>query len=81
MSYEDEAQVASFVTGLIVGAVIGASVAALMVPQSGKRTRKKIRKSAREIASTSRGRWDELAEDVKDRVDDAFAVAKKRVQN
>ena len=49
-------------------------------PQSGPKTRKKLRKSAKELAATSRGRWDDLAEDVKDRVDDAFASARKRVQ-
>jgi gas vesicle protein len=80
MSYQDEAHLTGFVTGLIVGAVIGASAAALMTPQSGPKTRKKLRKSAKELAATSRGRWDDLAEDVKDRVDDAFASARKRVQ-
>jgi gas vesicle protein len=51
-----------------------------MTPQSGKKTRKRIRKSAKELASTSRGRWDDLADDVKDRVDDAFATARGRIQ-
>lgn len=81
MSYQDEAHLAGFVTGLIVGAVIGASAAALMTPQSGPKTRKRLKKSANRIAATSRERWDDLAEDVKDRVDDAFATARKRIQS
>lgn len=79
MDYEEQEKVAMFVTGLLIGAVIGASTAILMAPQSGRRTRRRIQRAAKDVADSSRGRLEDLAEDVKDRVDDAFTAARKRI--
>jgi gas vesicle protein len=78
MEYDHEAQVLNFLSGLVLGAVIGAGVALLTAPEAGSRTRRRIRKVASEARSTATDRWDDLADDVKARVDDAIAGAKKR---
>lgn len=79
MEYDQEAQVFNFVSGLFLGAVIGAGVALLAAPHSGRRTRRRIRKVAGDLKHTASDRWDELADDVKERVDEAIQVAKKRL--
>jgi len=78
MEYDHEAQVLNFLSGLVLGAVIGAGVALLTAPEAGSRTRRRIRKVAGEARSTATDRWDDLADDVKVKVDDAIAGAKKR---
>lgn len=79
MEYENDTDLFNFVSGLLLGAAVGAGVALLMAPQSGRRTRKKIRRAAGDIRHTAEDRWDELAEDVKSRVDDAVRSARKSV--
>ena len=79
MEYERETQVFSFVSGLFLGAVIGAGIALLAAPQSGRRTRRRIRKVAGDLKHTASDRWDELADDVKEKVDEAIQGAKKRL--
>jgi gas vesicle protein len=69
----------NFLTGLLLGAAVGASVAFLTAPQSGKRTRKRIGRAAGDIRRSSSDRFDELADDVKGRVDEAIAGARKRL--
>jgi gas vesicle protein len=78
MEYDHEAQVLNFLSGLVLGAVIGAGVAMLTAPQSGRRTRRRIRKVAGDIRHTATDRWDDLADDVKVRVDDAIDGARKK---
>lgn len=78
MEYDHEAQVFNFISGLVLGAVIGAGVALLTAPESGKRTRRKIRRAAEGIRTDAGDRWQDLAEDVKDRVDDAISTAKNQ---
>lgn len=78
MEYDQESQVFNFVSGLLLGAVIGAGIALLAAPQSGRRTRRRIRKAAGDIKHTASDRWDELADDVKEKVDDAIKGAKSR---
>jgi len=78
MEYDQDPQVFTFVSGLLLGAVIGAGIALLAAPQSGRRTRRRIRKVAGELRDTASDRWDELADDVKGKVDDAIRGAKKR---
>ena len=78
MEYDQESQVFNFVSGLLLGAVIGAGIALLAAPQSGRRTRRRIKKVAGDIKHTASDRWDELADDVKEKVDDAIKGAKKR---
>jgi gas vesicle protein len=78
MEYNHEAQVLNFLSGLVIGAMIGAGVTMLTAPQSGRRTRRRIRKAAGELRDTATDRWDDLADDVKVRVDDAIHGARKK---
>jgi len=81
MSNGQQDQLVGFITGLLLGAAIGASVAFLTAPQSGPRTRKRLGKTARELRRNTSDRWDDLAEDVKGRVDDALTGARKHLSN
>lgn len=78
MDYDHETQVINFLSGLVLGVVIGAGVALLTAPESGRRTRRRLKRAAGEIRDTASDRWDELADDVKVRVDDAIKGARKR---
>ena len=79
MEYDEHSsQVVNFVSGLVLGAVLGAGVALLTAPESGRRTRRRIRRAATDVRETATDRWDELADDVKGRVDDALKGARKR---
>ena len=78
MEYEDNARLVNFTTGVVCGAVIGAGVALLLAPDSGRRTRRKISRTAGEVRNQAGDRWDDLTEDVKDRVDEAVQEARKR---
>jgi len=78
MEYDQEAQVFNFVSGLVLGAVLGAGIALLSAPESGRRTRRRLRRVAGDIRENATDRWDELADDVKGRVDEAFQGARKR---
>ena len=78
MEYDHEAQVLNFLSGLVIGAVLGAGITMLTAPQSGRRTRRRIRKVAGELRDTASDRWDDLAEDVKVRVDDAIDGARQK---
>ena len=69
----------SFVTGLVLGGVIGAGVALLTTPQSGKRTRRRIRRSARRLRGQSSNRLDDLANDLKSKVDEAVSTAREHM--
>ncbi len=74
-------QLAGFVIGLLLGAAIGATAAFLTAPEAGRKTRKRIGKAAMEIRKGTGDRWEELADDVKGRVDDALSGARKRLAN
>lgn len=78
MEYDHEGQVFNFLTGLVLGAFIGAGAALLTAPQSGRRTRRRIKKVASGVRDTATDRWEDLAEDVKDRVDEALKGARER---
>ena len=78
MEYDYEAQVFNFVSGLVLGAFLGAGIALLTAPESGQRTRRRIRRAAGDIRENASDRWEDLADDVKGRVDDAFHGARKR---
>jgi gas vesicle protein len=79
MDYDrDEAQVLNFISGLLLGAVIGAGVAMLTAPQSGRRTRRRIRRAAVDLRDQTSDRWDDLADEMKGRVDEAIRGAKSR---
>lgn len=79
MEYDDDAQVLNFLSGMMVGVAIGAGLALLTAPQSGRRTRRRIRRTAGTVRDTATDRWDTLADEVRDRVDEVLEVAKNRV--
>ncbi len=80
MEYDEHStQVMNFVSGLMLGAVIGAGVALLTAPQSGRKTRKKLRRRAVDVRSTASDRFDDIAADVRSRVDDALDGARARL--
>ena len=78
MEYDHETQVINFISGLLLGAVIGAGVALLTAPQLGHRTCRRIKKTALTIRDSATDRWDDLADEVKGKVDDAIDGARKR---
>jgi gas vesicle protein len=78
MEYDRDGQMLSFVSGLVLGAIIGAGVALLTTPSDGRRMRKRLRKGAAELGSGATDRWDELADDVKEKVEQAVKGARKR---
>jgi len=92
MNEGQQEQLVGFVAGLILGAAVGATVAILTAPQSGRKTRrtigraavgtrKRIGKAAGDMRKATEDRWEELADDVKERVDDAIAGARKRLSS
>lgn len=81
MSEERQDQLVGFVLGLVLGAAIGATAALLTAPDSGRKTRKRLGKAALEIRKSTGDRWEDLADEVKTRVDDALTGARKRLGN
>lgn len=81
MNEGNQDQLTGFVMGLLLGAAIGATAALLTAPQSGRRTRRKLGRTASEIRRNTGDRWEDLADDVKTRVDDALTGARKRLGN
>ncbi len=80
MEYEDhEGQVLSFVAGLSLGAVLGAGVALLMAPAKGKKTRRRLVKAAQGARDSAQDRLEYITDEVRDRVDGAVQVARKRI--
>ena len=79
MSEGHEDQLVGFVAGLLLGAVIGATAALLSAPQSGRRTRRKLGRAAVEIRQSTGDRWDDVSEDVRNRVDEALKGARKHL--
>lgn len=75
MDSEHERTVLSFAAGLALGAVIGAGVALLTTPESGTKARRRIRRGARKIGRSSSSRLDELASELKEKIDDAISAA------
>lgn len=78
MEYEDDARAFNFISGLICGAAIGAGVALLMAPESGKKTRRRITRAAEDLKGDASDRWEEIADEVKHKVDEAMDGARKR---
>lgn len=79
MNSDHERQAWSFVSGLVLGAVIGAGVALLTAPQPGRKTRKRLRKTTKRLQGTAADRLDELASDLKGKVDEAVGTARARL--
>ena len=78
MEYDRDGQVLNFVSGLVLGAIIGAGIARLTAPNDGRKMRKRLRKTAAELGGGASDRWDELADDVKDKVEQAVKAGRKR---
>ena len=78
MDQDHEGHSMTFVSGFLLGAMVGAGITLLTAPEAGMRTRRRIRKVAGELRDSAGDHWDDLAEDVKDRVDDAVRGARKR---
>ena len=79
MNSETEREAVSFVSGLVLGAIIGTGVAMLTAPQPGRKTRKRIRKQARKLQGDATDRLDELAGEIKGKVDEAVGAARERL--
>jgi gas vesicle protein len=78
MDYEHDAHFMRFVSGFLLGAFVGAGIALLAAPDAGTRTRRRIRRVAGELRESAGDQWDDLAEDVKDKVDEAVQGARRR---
>lgn len=78
MDYENETRI-SFMSGLILGAVLGASIALLAAPEPGRRTRRRIQRTANDLRDTAGERWEDLADDVRGRVDEAVKGARGKL--
>ena len=81
MSDGREEQLIGFVAGLLLGAAIGATAALLSAPQSGRRTRRRIGRAATEIKRSTGDRFEDVASDVRNRVDEVLQGARKRLSN
>ena len=77
MDYDNDAQVLNFVSGLVLGVVIGAGIALLTAPEKGFKTRRRLHRTASGLKSEAGDRWDELADDVTKKVDEAVRGARK----
>jgi gas vesicle protein len=75
---EQEDQVFSFVSGLLLGVVIGAGIALLAAPEPGRKTRKRLRRAAVEIKKSTGSRLDDLADEMKGKVDEVMKGARTR---
>lgn len=82
MEYDSsESRVMTLIAGLALGAVIGAGLALLTAPDSGRKTRHRLRRTTDRLKGGAGDRWDDFAEDMKGRVDDAVRAASKRLPN
>ncbi|TFH66521.1 MAG: hypothetical protein E4G90_03110 [Gemmatimonadales bacterium] len=81
MTEGHEEQLVGFVAGLLLGAAIGATAALLSAPQTGRRTRRRIGRAAMDIRKTTGDRWEDVAEEVRTRVDEVLQGARDRIGN
>ena len=75
---EQDSHVLSFVSGLLVGALIGAGIAFLAAPEPGRKTRKRLRRAAVELKKSAGHTFDDLADEMKDKVDEVMKGARTR---
>ena len=81
MTEGHEEQLVGFVAGLLLGAAIGATAALLSAPQTGRRTRRRLGRAAMDIRKTTGDRWEDVAEEVRTRVDEVLQGARDRIGN
>jgi gas vesicle protein len=79
MDYDHEARTVNFLSGVILGAVLGAGLALLTAPDSGRKTRGRIRRAATDAKGAAGDRFDDFADDVKTKVEDAVQSARKKL--
>lgn len=79
MDSDREREAMSFVSGLVLGAIIGAGVAMLTAPQPGRRTRRRIRRATTRIQGSATDRLEDLAAEIKDKVDEVVGAAHDRL--
>lgn len=79
MDSDQERQALSFLSGLVLGAVIGAGVAILTTPQTGRKSRRRIRRAAGRIHGSTSDRFDDLAAELKGKIDEAVSGARDRL--
>ena len=75
---DQESHVVGFVSGLLLGAVIGASIALLAAPDSGRKTRKRLKRVAGGLKKSASYRLDDLADEMKGKVDEVVKGARER---
>ncbi len=78
MDNEHEAHSITFVSAFLLGAIVGAGIALLAAPEAGMKTRRRIQRVAGRLRESAGDQWDDLAEDVKDKVDEAVRGALRR---
>lgn len=76
MSLEDEQGAFNFFAGLVCGLTIGAGFALMLAPDSGKKTRKRLHRAAGDLRENATDRWEEIADQVRDRVEEALQGTK-----
>ena len=81
MSEGHEDQLVGFVAGLLLGAAIGATAALLSAPQTGRRTRRRLGRAALEIRKSTGDRWENVADDVRTRVDEVLQGTRDRLSS
>jgi len=79
MDYDRDRQVFNFMSGLVLGAIVGAGVALLTAPDKGRRTRKRLKKAAVGARHTATDQLDDLAAEVKGKVDEVIRSARDRL--
>jgi gas vesicle protein len=75
---EQASHIFSFVSGLLLGAVIGAGVALLAAPEPGRKTRKRLRRAATGLKKSAEHHLDDLADEMKGKVDEVVKGARTR---
>ena len=78
MDQGQERHIVNFISGLVLGAIIGAGVALLTAPEAGRRTRKKLKKAAGQLRGAAGDRLEDLADEVKGKVDEVIKSARGR---
>lgn len=80
MDQDHERQIANFISGLLLGAVIGAGVALLTAPRPGRKTRRRLKRAAEDVRDSASDRLEQLADEVKEKVDDVVKSARGRLK-
>ena len=75
---ESAGQVIPFLSGIVCGVAIGVAVALLVAPESGQKTRRRLQRAAGDLKETANDHWEEVAGDVRNRVEEVLNGARKR---